>query len=127
MDTLEPQPTAAVSKSSAVNRTRDTGRPAKCTNRRRHRERCGPSEPSGTCRRRDKGAIDVLVELAGERGDLEELRRFADGGSTDATDVLIELAGVRGDLDELRRLAAKGSRDAQEVLSEPTDELADAK
>ena len=34
---------------------------------------------------------DQLVELAGERGDLEELRRLADHGSQDAAEVLAEL------------------------------------
>jgi hypothetical protein len=32
----------------------------------------------------DRDATDELVELAGERGDLAELRRLADGGSSDA-------------------------------------------
>jgi hypothetical protein len=33
------------------------------------------------------------VELAGERNDLDELRRLAAQGSSDAADVLAELAG----------------------------------
>lgn len=36
--------------------------------------------------------MDQLVELAGERGDLDELRRLADSGNRDAADVLAELA-----------------------------------
>ena len=36
-------------------------------------------------------AVDVLVELASEREDLDELRRLADAGSSDAADVLAEL------------------------------------
>jgi hypothetical protein len=69
----------------------------------------------------DRDAIDQLVELAGERGDLGELRRLADAGSRDAVDQLVELAGERGDLDELRRLADAGSRDAADVLLELDD------
>ena len=63
-----------------------------------------------------------LVELAGERGDLDELRRLAADGNTDAVDLLVELAGEREDLDELRRLAASGSTDAADVLAELTDD-----
>ena len=40
----------------------------------------------------ESDAVDELVELAAERGDLEELRRLAAGGSTDAADVLAELS-----------------------------------
>ena len=39
----------------------------------------------------DRDAVDQLVELAGERGDLDELRHLADSGSTDAADALAEL------------------------------------
>lgn len=39
----------------------------------------------------DSDATDELIELAVERGDLDELRRLADGGNTDAADVLLEL------------------------------------
>jgi len=38
----------------------------------------------------DQDAVGQLVELAGERGDLAELRHLADGGSSDAADVLTE-------------------------------------
>jgi hypothetical protein len=70
----------------------------------------------------DRDAVDQLVELAGERGDMGELRRLADAGSTDAVDELVQLAGEREDTDELRRLAAAGSRDAADVLAEIADE-----
>jgi hypothetical protein len=33
----------------------------------------------------DRNALDQLVELAGERGDMDELRRLADSGSSDLT------------------------------------------
>ena len=49
---------------------------------------------------------------------MAELRRLADGGSTDAADQLVELAGERGDTAELRRLADGGNTDAADVLSE---------
>lgn len=39
----------------------------------------------------DAGGDGALVELAGERGDLAELRRLADAGNPDATAVLAEL------------------------------------
>lgn len=45
----------------------------------------------------DSDAVDQLVELAGERGDLDELRRLANLGSTDAAEVLAELIGDDGD------------------------------
>jgi hypothetical protein len=35
--------------------------------------------------------------LAGERGDLDELRRLADAGNRDAADVLAELAEEQND------------------------------
>ena len=35
--------------------------------------------------------LGQLAEAAAERGDLEELRRLADSGSTDAVDILVEL------------------------------------
>jgi hypothetical protein len=31
----------------------------------------------------DRDAVDELVQLAGDRGDMDELRRLADGGSSD--------------------------------------------
>jgi len=68
---------------------------------------------------------DQLVELAGERGDLEGLRRLADLGSPDAIDQLVELAAERGDTAELRRLADRGSRDAADVLVELEEERDD--
>jgi len=43
--------------------------------------------------RGDRDAVDQLVELAGEREDLQELGRLADAGSSDARDVLLELTG----------------------------------
>jgi hypothetical protein len=49
---------------------------------------------------------------------LDELRRLADAGSSDAVDVLVELAGEREDFDELRRLAALGHSDAADVPAE---------
>ena len=58
------------------------------------------------------------VELAGEAGDVAELRRLADGGSRDAVDELVQLAIESGDRDELRRLAGAGSRDAADALAE---------
>ena len=36
----------------------------------------------------------------------DELRKLADRGSSDAVDILVELAGERGDRGELQRLAA---------------------
>jgi hypothetical protein len=44
-----------------------------------------------------RDAVDQLVELAGERGDMGELRRLADSGSRDAADVLAELADGQDD------------------------------
>ena len=43
--------------------------------------------------------MDLLVELAGEREDLDELRRLAASGNTDAADVLAELTDDEGDDD----------------------------
>ncbi|WP_448640475.1 DUF222 domain-containing protein [Geodermatophilus sp. URMC 63] len=70
----------------------------------------------------DRDAVDELVELAGERGDLAELRRLSDLGWTTATDQLVELAGELGDVAELRRLAEEGYRDAADLLREYTAE-----
>ena len=64
--------------------------------------------------------------LAAEVGDLEELRRLAAGGSSDAVAELVELAAERDDLDELRRLAASGSTDAADVLLERSEDGGDA-
>lgn len=66
----------------------------------------------------DQDAIDQLVELAGERNDLDELRSLAGTGSSDAVDILVELAGERGDRAELQRLADAGSQDAADILEE---------
>jgi hypothetical protein len=38
----------------------------------------------------DEDAVDELIELAGELGDMNELRRLADNGNT-AADQLMEL------------------------------------
>src|SRR5262245_26837162 len=69
----------------------------------------------------DRDAVDQLVELAAERGDMDELRRLAGLGVGDAADLLVELAAEREDLAELRRLADAGNRDAADVLAELTD------
>ena len=53
-----------------------------------------------------------------DESDLTVLRERAERGDKDAVDQLIELAGERGDLDELRRLAAQGNTTACEVLGE---------
>ena len=50
--------------------------------------------------------------------DLSLLRERADSGDKDAVDQLIELAGEQGNLDELRRLADQGNTTAREVLEE---------
>ena len=41
--------------------------------------------------RGDKDAVDQLIELAGEQGNLDELRRLSDLGNTTASEVLGEL------------------------------------
>src|SRR5664279_748365 len=46
--------------------------------------------------------------------DLAALRERADNGSAEAADELIELAGERGDIDELRRLSDRGNGTATE-------------
>jgi ABC-type hemin transport system substrate-binding protein len=70
----------------------------------------------------DHDAVDQLIELAGERGDLAERRHLSDQGWPDATDELIQVAGELGELDELRRLAALGNTTAAEQLGELTDD-----
>nr|WP_296773708.1 hypothetical protein [Rhodococcus sp. (in: high G+C Gram-positive bacteria)] len=55
-------------------------------------------------------------------GDIAELRRLADAGSSDATDQLIEVATEQENLAELRRLADGGNSDAADQLSELIDE-----
>ena len=54
--------------------------------------------------------------------ELTNLRAREAAGSTDAVDELVELAAERGDLDELRRLAASGSTDAADVLTERSED-----
>ena len=54
--------------------------------------------------------------------DWVDLRARAAGGDQDAVDQLVELAGERGEMGELRRLADAGSRDAVEVLAELEEE-----
>ena len=68
--------------------------------------------------RGETDAIDQLVQLGAELGDMALLRSLADAGSADAADQLIELATESDDLDELRRLADKGNITAAEVLAE---------
>ncbi|HEY8883795.1 MAG TPA: hypothetical protein VIO35_00675 [Chloroflexota bacterium] len=46
------------------------------------------------------------------------LRERAESGDKDAVDQLIELAGEQGNLDELRRLSDQGNATAREVLEE---------
>ncbi|WP_329045767.1 hypothetical protein OG738_29740 [Amycolatopsis sp. NBC_01488] len=65
---------------------------------------------------------EEAIELAAERGDSTELRKWAAEGYSDAVDLLVELATEREDLDELRRLARDGSQTAAEVLAELEDE-----
>jgi hypothetical protein len=50
--------------------------------------------------------------------DLSVLRKRAEGGDKDAVDQLIELASEQGDLEELRRLADQGNTTASEMLAE---------
>ncbi|WP_405975824.1 hypothetical protein OG496_50790 [Streptomyces sp. NBC_00988] len=73
----------------------------------------------------DTDAVDELVQLAAELGDLKELRRLAEGGSSDAVDELIQLAAEQGDLAELRRLADAGNPTATDQLVETATELDD--
>ena len=70
----------------------------------------------------DPDSIALAVEAAIERDDVDELRRLAAAGSSDAEDVLVELAAERGDLAELRRLAAAGNTDAVDELVELEEE-----
>ena len=97
---------------------------------RRPREHpAGTSEPryAGLRERAAKGdrdAVDELIELAGERGDLAELRRLGDLGYRDAVDELVQRASELDDLTELRRLADEGNADAADVLHELTEECA---
>ena len=53
-----------------------------------------------------------------DESDLCILRERAESGDKDAVDQLIELAGEQGNLDELRRLADQGNTTASEVLGE---------
>jgi hypothetical protein len=50
------------------------------------------------------------------------LRSPAAAGSADAADVLVEIAGEQGNVEELRRLAEHGNRDAADLLTELGDE-----
>ena len=50
--------------------------------------------------------------------DLSALRERIENGDVDAVDELIELAGEQGNLDELRRLAEQGNSTAAEQLTE---------
>jgi hypothetical protein len=54
--------------------------------------------------------------------DLSHLRDRVEDGEGEAVDELIELATERGDMDELRRLADKGNTTAAEQLLELTAE-----
>jgi hypothetical protein len=72
--------------------------------------------------RGDEDAVDQLIELASEEGNLEELRRLADQGNTTASDQLIELASEQGNLEELRRLADQGNTTASDQLIELASE-----
>ena len=53
-----------------------------------------------------------------DESDLSALRERAEGGDKDAADQLIELAGEQGNLEELRRLADQGNTTASEMLGE---------
>ena len=53
-----------------------------------------------------------------DESDLSVLRERAENGDKDAVDQLIELATEQGNLDELRRLADQGNTTASEVLRE---------
>lgn len=73
------------------------------------------------------GAVVVAtLQMASERGDMDELRRLAAGGSADAVDQLVQLASEQGDAGELRRLAAAGSSDAADELAALTEGQDDA-
>ena len=52
---------------------------------------------SAASQRRQHDAMDLLVEAAGEREDLDELRHLAASGNTDAADVLAELTDDEDD------------------------------
>ena len=70
------------------------------------------------------GSIGIKYENinTSELDDAFSVRRLADGGSSDAVDQLVELATEKGDMDELRRLAGGGNSDAADVLAELADE-----
>ena len=53
-----------------------------------------------------------------DESDLSVLRERAESGDKDAVDQLIELASEQGNLDELRRLSDLGNTTASEVLGE---------
>ena len=54
--------------------------------------------------------------------DVSNLRERAENGDEEGFDQLIELATERGDMDELRRLASSGNATAAEQLMELTAE-----
>ena len=60
-----------------------------------------------------RGRLAVMDE-----SDLSVLRERAEGGDKEAADQLIELAGEQGNLEELRRLADQGNTTASEMLGE---------
>jgi hypothetical protein len=70
--------------------------------------------------RRVRPAWGRLEEGLGamDESDLSVLRERAKGGDEDAVDELIELAGELGNLEELRRLADQGNTAAGEMLAE---------
>jgi hypothetical protein len=53
-----------------------------------------------------------------DESDLSVLRERAGSGDKDAVDELIELAGEQGNFDELRRLSDQSNTTAREVLEE---------
>jgi hypothetical protein len=84
----------------------------------------GASAPSALPALRDRlehgdhDAVDELIELATELGDMNELRRLADAGNAEAPDELIQLAAEQGDLEELHRLSDGGNATATDQLIE---------
>jgi len=78
--------------------------------------------PQGTGLEDDGMTDDHRVRRALELDDLDELRRLAGAGSSEAVEALVDIAGERADIAELRRLAAAGSADADAVLRDLTDD-----
>jgi len=56
-----------------------------------HHGRIRPLLPATTSSERRQAAVDQLVALAGERGDLGELRRLADAANQDAVEALADI------------------------------------